>query len=510
MAGVASPPVAAKAPAPAETLKNVLRSIWQLSQLNSIRRPKLRQSATSFGGLHMPCEAEARAADVGTLAADLSKPYAMWPAVHTAIAPLPVMYHAGSWSPPRIADTVNEIARHTGSNTGWTAPNDPLGAFCRENHAALQGSRSGSLAGLTFAAKDAFEIAGARTGFGQPDWLRTHPPARETATAVQRILDSGADMLAKTHCDELCYSLTGENVHFGTPVNVNAPGRVPGGSSNGSAAAVAGGLVDFALGTDCGGSVRIPASYCGIIGLRPTHGRVSDNGVLPFGPSFDVVGWFARDIELFAKVGDVLLGADATAAPTRLMVADDAWDQVEKPVADALRPAANMAEAALGKAQHVRVSPEGLGEWFEVFRTLQAAEIWSTLGRWVSETKPRFGPGTKERFEYAATVTPDQVGAANARRREIRTHVGALLGADGVICVPTSPRVAPLRGTPADKVEVEYRNQAQRILCIAGLCGLPQISLPMATIDGLPIGLSLIGARNSDKALIALAKRVLG
>jgi amidase len=163
----------------------------------------------------------------------------------------------------------------------------------------------------------------------------------------------------------------------------------------------------------------------------------------------------------------------------------------------------------LGKAQHVHVSPEGLPDWFEVFRTLQAAEIWATLGQWVTETKPKFGPGTKERFAYAATVTPDQVATANARRRAIRTHVDALLGTDGVICVPTSPRAAPLRGTPADQVEVEYRNQAQRILCIAGLCGLPQISLPMATIDGLPIGLSLIGTRNSDRGLIALAKRVL-
>jgi amidase len=416
-------------------------------------------------------------------------------------------------SPPLLPITEpNPLIRRAEGNEStmtWTAPNDPLGAFCRENHAALKGSGSGPLIGLTFAAKDAFEIAGARTGFGQPDWLRTHPPARESAAAVQQILGSGADLVAKTHCDELCYSLTGENVHFGTPVNVNAPGRVPGGSSNGSAAAVAGGLVDFALGTDCGGSVRIPASYCGIIGLRPTHGRVSDKGVLPFGPSFDIVGWFARDIALFAKVGDVLLGEDKAAAPTKLIVADDVWEQVERPVADALRPAANKAEAVLGKAQRVRASPDGLGEWFEVFRTLQAAEIWGTLGKWVSDTRPQFGPGTKERFEYAATVTPAQVAAANARRRAIRTHVDALLGTDGVICVPTSPRAAPLRGTLADKVEVEYRNQAQRILCIAGLCGLPQISLPMATIDGLPIGLSLIGARNSDRALIALAKRVL-
>jgi amidase len=391
----------------------------------------------------------------------------------------------------------------------WTAPDDPLGAFCRDNHASLQGSGAGALAGLTFAVKDAFHIAGTRTGFGQPDWLRGHDAPRETAAAVKTLLGAGADMVAKTHCDELCYSLTGENVHFGTPVNVNAPGRVPGGSSNGSAAAVAGGLVDFALGTDCGGSVRIPASYCGIIGLRPTHGRVSDDGVLPFGPSFDVVGWFSRDIDLFAKVGDVLLGEDKSAVPSRLIVADDAWEQVERPVAEALKPAANKVEAGLGKAVHARVSPEGLGEWFEEFRTLQAAEIWATLGSWVTEVKPQLGPGVKERFAYAATITRDQVEAANARRRQITAHVESILGGDGVICLPTSPRAAPLRGTPTDQVEVEYRNQAQRILCIAGLCGLPQISLPVARIDGLPLGLSLIGARNSDRGLIALAQRMM-
>jgi len=391
----------------------------------------------------------------------------------------------------------------------WAAPDDPLGAFCRENHLALKGSGNGQLTGFTFAVKDAFHIAGARTGFGQPDWLRTHDAPRETAAAVKLLLNAGADMVGKTHCDELCYSLTGENVHYGTPVNVKAPRRVPGGSSNGSAAAVAGRLVDFALGTDCGGSIRIPASYCGVIGLRPTHGRVSDNGVLPFGPSFDVVGWFARDVDLFSKVGDVLLGDDAAVPPARLIMADDAWSQVEQPVADALKPAAAKVEAMIGKAPHARLSPEGLAEWFEVFRTLQAAEIWATLGAWVTKAKPQLGPGVKERFAYAATITPSQVKAATARRREITAHVESILGDDGVICLPTSPRAAPLRGTPTDQVEVEYRNQAQRILCIAGLAGLPQISLPMATIDGLPLGLSLIGARNSDRGLIGLAKRIL-
>ena len=127
----------------------------------------------------------------------------------------------------------------------------------------------------------------------------------------------------------------------------------------------------------------------------------------------------------------------------------------------------------------------------------------------MTEAKPKLGPGVKERFAYAATITPDQVAAATVRRRDITSAVERMLGDDGVICLPTSPRVAPLCGTPVDQVEVEYRNQAMRLLCIAGLSGLPQISLPMAALDGLPLGLSLIGARNSDRALIALARRIL-
>jgi amidase len=174
-----------------------------------------------------------------------------------------------------------------------------------------------------------------------------------------------------------------------------------------------------------------------------------------------------------------------------------------------LRPAVEQTRHRLGAHEARRVSPEGLADWFELFRTLQAGEIWATLGAWVSETKPKLGPGIKERFEFAATVTPAQITAASARRRAITAQVEDLLGDDGVICLPTSPRAAPLRGTPVDQVEVEYRNQAMRLLCIAGLTGLPQISLPLATVGWLPLGLSLIGARNSDRALIALARRIL-
>ena len=185
--------------------------------------------------------------------------------------------------------------------------NDPLGVFCRYTHVTHIGSETGSLAGLSLAVKDVFHIKGYRTGAGNPDWLRTHPAVETTAPVVQRLLDAGAHIVGKTHTDELAYSLNGENVHYGTPVNPNAAGRIPGGSSSGSAAAVAGGLVDFAIGTDCGGSVRLPASYCGIFGFRPTHGRIPLDGIVPLASSFDTVGWFTRNARLLEKVGRVLL-----------------------------------------------------------------------------------------------------------------------------------------------------------------------------------------------------------
>src|SRR6185503_7830288 len=192
---------------------------------------------------------------------------------------------------------------------------------------AVSHTREGPLSGLTFGAKDIYDIAGHKTGFGSPDWLRTHPAATRTAPTVQRLLKAGADMVGRTHTDEMTFSLNGENAHYGTPVNVNAPGRIPGGSSSGSASAVAGGLVDFALGSDTGGSVRAPASFCGIYGLRPTHGRISLEGACPLASSFDTAGWFARDADVMERVGAVLLREERDSTlPRGLLVAEDAFE----------------------------------------------------------------------------------------------------------------------------------------------------------------------------------------
>ena len=402
------------------------------------------------------------------------------------------------------------------SSASSSLPHDPLGAFCLENHAALSGAATGPLAGLTFAAKDVFDIAGSRTGFGNPAWLETHPPATSTAPAVQLLLDAGADMVGKTLTDEITYSLSGQNAHYGTPVNPAAPGRIPGGSSSGSASAVAGGLVDFALGTDCGGSVRLPASYCGILGIRPSHGRVSLEGVAPFTWSFDVAGWFARDADVLAAVGRALLEpprhsreSGKPAAPRRLLYAQDAFGVVDREVAEALAPAVELAAETIGQRRDITVSPDGLSNWYETFRVIQAWEIWFNHAAWVEEVKPDFGPGIRERFEWASRVTERDAETARSRRSAIIERIRGLFSEGDVLCLPTSPRVAPPVDAPTDELENRVRAQAMSLLCIAGLAGLPQVSLPLATLDGLPLGFSLVGPWGADGQLLALARRLM-
>jgi amidase len=394
--------------------------------------------------------------------------------------------------------------------SGAGPPADPLGAFLVANHAALPGAPTGSLAGLSFAAKDVFDIAGHRTGFGNPTWLATHEPATATAPAVQRLLDAGAALVGRTVTDELTYSLTGENVHYGTPRNPRCAERVPGGSSSGSVAAVAGGLVDVALGTDCAGSVRLPASYCGVFGFRPTHGRVPLAGVVPFAASFDTIGWFARDGVLLERVGRTLLD-DASSAkqPRRLLVAADAFALVEPVVAASLVAPLAAIETALGvRSREMTVSSEGLARWMEIFRTIQAAEIWASHGAWIAATKPEFGPGIRERFAWASTVMGEEVTAARRAREAIIARLDALLGEGDVLCLPTSPRIAPLRNSETTTVEVAFRHQAMCLLSIAGLGGLPQVSLPLATFESCPLGLSLIARRGADETLLAIAAGV--
>jgi len=380
-------------------------------------------------------------------------------------------------------------------------PNDPYNAFCRHTHVALDGAPDGPLRGLTFAAKDVFDIAGHRTGNGNPVWLDTHAPAERTASAVERVLAAGASMVGKTHTDELAYSLNGENMHYGTPTNPRAPERIPGGSSSGSAAAVAGGLVDFALGTDCGGSVRLPASYCGIYGIRTTHGLVPADGVADLAASFDTVGWFARDAKTMLQVGDVMLPAAPAFVPKRLLIAQDAFAFAGAEIADALAVAVMRLKTALSDHRPVEVYTGDPAAWSEIFRILQGDEIRRKHGAWIDAHNPSFGPGIAERFRWTRTIDPTEVERMRPRREEVARHMDALLGDDALLCLPTAPGIAPKLATPAGELEV-FRARAFALLSIAGLARLPQLSLPLGTMAGCPLGISLIAPRGRDRGLL--------
>ncbi len=386
---------------------------------------------------------------------------------------------------------------------------DTFNSFVRETHAELAGAATGPLAGLTFGAKDIYDVEGHRVTFGNPQWLDTHAPAKQTAVAVRQLVAAGASLAGKTQTAELTYSLNGENIHYGSVLNPNAPGRDTGGSSSGSAAATAAGLVDFALGSDTGGSVRLPASFCGLYGMRPSHGRVSLEGACPLGPSFDTAGWFARDAALFETVGRVLLGDDAPAAvPGRLLLATDAFERAGRTVGDALQGAVAKVESVLGKAEPVTVASEGLDDWgMNVFRVIQAHEAWQSLGTWITEQQPQLGPGVKERFAWAATVDRGMLLAAASKREEITRRMERLLAGNAVLVLPTSPGIAPKIGAPSAEID-DFRARALAILCIAGLARLPQVTLPMATLDGCPLGLSLVAARGNDTMLLALARKL--
>ena len=386
---------------------------------------------------------------------------------------------------------------------------DQTSAFLPGPRLHIAGAASGPLAGLTFAAKDLFDVAGHPTGGGNPDWPRAHAVPTRHAWAVQTLLDAGAALVGKTVTDEVSLGILGENAFDGTPVNPAAPGRVPGGSRSGSASAVAAGLCDTALGTDTGGSVRVPASFCGLFGIRPTHGRVPVTGMAAQAPTSDTTGWFARDGATFARVSAVMLGeAVPDALPTRLLRATDAFGFADPAVAAALAPMVARLERLIGLAQDEIMAPPGLSVWARAQRTLQPVEAWETFRPWVETHNPRFAFNVARGLVAAAATPAVDLEWAELMRQEARGRLAYLLPPGTILCLPTTPFPAPEVGLPLPVLDP----LRARIACLCaqgGLAGHPQVSLPGGLVDGLPVGLSIIGARGADAALVAVA-RALG
>ncbi len=385
---------------------------------------------------------------------------------------------------------------------------DVLDAFCTYNDAKLHGSAAGPLADLTFAAKDIFDIAGHVTGAGHPDWLRTHEPAADTAPVVQRLLDAGADLVGKTQCTELTRGIVGDNVHYSMPKNPRAPGRVPGGSSSGSASAVAGELVDFALGSDTNGSIRGPASFCGIFGMRPTHGRIPLDGVFKHAPSFDTVGWFARDAELLARVGAVLLEVDVPdVRPRRIVVSEDAFALVDGTARASLSRAVSGLEKLVPDLQHAKVCSVELKKLFDAHRVLHGKEAWEQFRGWFEETNPRLSFQVAQLCFRGSSHTAEDAERALRFLKPVHESMSQLLSEGTLVCLPTMASMAWPADTRFSEI-AESHLRSVMLVTIGTSLGAPQVSLPLAESDGFPLGLSLLGPRGSDAELLGFCRAV--
>ncbi|MFK3937880.1 amidase [Alkalihalobacillus sp. NPDC078783] len=371
----------------------------------------------------------------------------------------------------------------------------------------VQPTSTGLLDSFTFAVKDVFSIKGVTSSAGNPDWLRTHKPSTSHAPTIKRLLQAGATLLGTTHTDELMYSLNGENAHYGTPLNPRKPGHIPGGSSSGSASAAAAGDVDFAIGTDTGGSVRIPSAYCGLYGFRPTHGAVSIDGVIPLAKRFDTVGWMAQEIQTMVTVGDVLLQEKGGASEsfTSILLPNEAWALVEEESVEALQGALHTLKKKLERSETRSITKNGLNEWKETFRIAQAYEAWQAHGEWITETNPAFGPGISERFTMAKLITNEQFEKAVQEQEIIKNQMNALIKPNTILAIPTVPGSAHLVNLAPEQIE-QRRNSTLQLSCIAGLAGLPQLTIPIESKNG-PIGLSLIAGANQDLKLLSFGQR---
>ncbi len=381
---------------------------------------------------------------------------------------------------------------------------EPVSPFVEHVSVHLSGNPEGPLAGRRFAVKDLFDVQGAVTGAGNPTWLASHEPASRNSPVVDQLLEAGADLIGKTQTDELAFSLNGENYHYGTPLNPACPDRIPGGSSSGSASAVAQKLVDFAMATDTAGSVRVPASYCGLWGVRTTLGAISVDCMVPLAPPFDTVGWLTRDADLLKSVGDALLPEDISDwSPRRLIISTDGFDKADDNVCDALMPALERLKSGSKEVECLKTAPAGteLNYWADYFRTMQGFAIWKAHGSWIEKNKPSFGPGISERFVWTSSIPEAQADIAFRKQAEFREHMTGLLGNSGLLVLPTTPGPAPFLETSPTELE-HFRARLFTLTAIASFAGCPQVSMPVAALDGAPIGLSLVAPPGADRALL--------
>ena len=377
--------------------------------------------------------------------------------------------------------------------------------YCPHGPHNFSFAQEGPLSDLRLVYKDLYHVAGYPTGAGNPTWLNTHELAAATSPVLLRLMQAGMQIIGRVQTDELAYSLNGCNIHYGTPVNPAAPDRLPGGSSSGCAVAVARGEADVGLGTDTGGSIRVPACYNGLFGIRPTHGRLSLEHMVPLAPRFDTPGWLCRDATTLERVGAQLFG-EALIKPEQadLLWATSLFDLLPETLHTAIAPIKEQLTACAASLQKWDFDPARLSELNNTFRTLQGREVARTHSVWVSQHPDAFAPDIAERFQWACQLTAEAEARAERACQQWKTDILAQLET-AYLVIPTTPDLAPLRSA-SDADLAGFRMKLLGLTALAGLAGLPQVHLPLVSIGGVPFGLSIIGKPGSDMPLLALAR----
>ncbi len=377
--------------------------------------------------------------------------------------------------------------------------------YCPHGPHNFRTTQEGALSDLRLVYKDLYHVAGYPTGAGNPTWLHTHKPAVATSPVLLQLMNAGMQIIGRVQTDELAYSLNGCNIHYGTPVNPAAPDRLPGGSSSGSAVAVARGEADVGLGTDTGGSIRVPACYNGLFGIRPTHGRLSSEHMVPLAPRFDTPGWLCRDAVTLERVGALLFGvAPVEPEAVDLIWATTLFDLLPEALRTAIAPLKQQLATCAASLHEWDFDPARLSELNNTFRTLQGREVARTHSEWVSQHPDAFARDIAERFQWASQLTAEAEAFAEETRQQWKTEIIAKLET-AFLVIPTTPDLAPLRSA-SDADLADFRMKLLGLTALAGLAGLPQIHLPLVKIDGVPFGFSIIGKPNSDMQLLALAR----
>jgi amidase len=367
---------------------------------------------------------------------------------------------------------------------------------------------AGPLNGVRLAVKDLFAVAGQAVGGGSARWLAEAAVETATAPSVAALLAAGATLAGLAHTDELAFSLAGLTRSYGAVPNPAAPGCTSGGSSSGPAAAVAGHVADLGIGTDTAGSIRVPASYCGLYGLRPTHGAIDIAGVLPLARSFDTVGLLSRDARLLATAADLLLPPGRDEVPVRVLLRPgDLIDPLDPDIAPAFESAtvALAGRTGCGVEAAPALAP-AVDAWLPAFRTVQAGEAWAARGEFVTKARAELQPEVVARFEAGRDLTEGALAEARGVLAVARERLAGLLAPGQALLLPATSGPALPLDLPDGLVD-SARVATLRLTCLASLAGLPAVAVPTMRVGTRPMALCLVGAPGTDRSLLELVNR---